>query len=355
VDNGRVESSAANGIGTITFSHPKGNSLPASVLADLSREIVRLGADDAVKVIVLRSEGTGAFCAGASFSELKEIADEKSGKEFLLGFARVILAMIRCPKFIITRVQGKVVGGGVGILAASDYTIATEACSLRLSELAVGIGPFVVGPVIEKKIALAGFSQLAVSSGWRHAAWARTHGLYSELHGSVEEVDAAVAALASTLAASNPEAMSRLKEVFWAGTNDWDGLLDERAAANLCYTSATTGNPKGVVFSHRSTRLHALIAALPDALNCSQRDTILPIQKQHQIGEALAHKQRLAVGHDGRLPLVEYTFTGYAMQRGIPYYKLSVRSKVASADHHVKEFTTALLVAIEGDGVKVLD
>jgi methylglutaconyl-CoA hydratase len=232
VDNGRVESKVEKGIGTITFSHPKGNSLPASVLADLSREVVRLGVDDAVKVIVLRSEGSGAFCAGASFSELQAISDEATGKNFFLGFARLILAMIRCPKFIIARVQGKVVGGGLGILAAADYTIATEECSVRLSELAVGIGPFVVGPVIEKKIGLAAFSQLAVSAWWRHAAWARTHGLYSELHATIEAVDAAVESVASRLAASNPEAMARLKEAFWAETNDWDNLLDERAAAS---------------------------------------------------------------------------------------------------------------------------
>jgi methylglutaconyl-CoA hydratase len=231
-ENGRVESKTAEGIATISFSHPKGNSLPASVLADLSREVVNLGADDSVKVIVLRSEGAGAFCAGASFSELQSIADEAAGKKFFLGFARLILAMIRCPKFIIARIQGKVVGGGVGILAASDYTIATEASSVRLSELAVGIGPFVVGPVIEKKIGLAAFSQLAVSAGWRHAAWGRTHGLYSELHATVEEVDRAVEELAVRLAASNPEAMSRLKEVFWTETSDWDQILDERAAAS---------------------------------------------------------------------------------------------------------------------------
>jgi methylglutaconyl-CoA hydratase len=231
-DNGRVESTVENGVGTITFSHPKSNSLPASILAELAASVSRLGADSKVKVIVLRSGGTGAFCAGASFSEMQAISDETGGKKFFLGFANLILAMIRCPKFIVTRVQGKTVGGGVGILAASDYTIATEECSVRLSELAVGIGPFVVGPVIEKKIGLAAFSALAVDAGWRHAAWARTHGLYSELHPSIGEVDASVANLASRLAASNPEAMTRLKKIFWEGTESWEKVLDERAAAS---------------------------------------------------------------------------------------------------------------------------
>jgi methylglutaconyl-CoA hydratase len=231
-ENGRVEAGTKDGIGTITFFHPKSNSLPGSVLAELASAVERLGTDDDARVIVLRSEGDGAFCAGASFSELQSISDEAAGKKFFLGFARLILAMIRCPKFIVARVQGKTVGGGVGILAAADYAIATEECSVRLSELAVGIGPFVVGPVIEKKIGLAAFTQLAVSAGWRHAAWARTHGLYSELHATIEEVDASVAALAARLAVSNPEAMSRMKKTFWEGTEAWDKLLDDRAAAS---------------------------------------------------------------------------------------------------------------------------
>ena len=231
-DDGRVESAIEKGIGTITFSHPKGNSLPGSVLAELAREVVRLGADDTAKVIVLRSEGTGAFCAGASFSELQSISDEAMGKKFFLGFARLILAMIRCPKFIVTRVQGKAVGGGVGILAASDYTIATTAASVRLSELAVGIGPFVVGPVIERKIGLAAFSAMTVDAGWRDAAWAERHGLHSSVHPSIQDVDHALEQLALSLAGSNPEAMSRLKETFWKDTNDWEQLLDDRAAAS---------------------------------------------------------------------------------------------------------------------------
>jgi methylglutaconyl-CoA hydratase len=231
-ENGRVEAGTKDGIGTITFFHPKSNSLPGSVLAELASAVEKLGTDDDARVIVLRSEGDGAFCAGASFSELQSISDEAAGKKFFLGFARLILAMIRCPKFIVARVQGKTVGGGVGILAAADYAIATEECSVRLSELAVGIGPFVVGPVIEKKIGLAAFTQLAVSAGWRHAAWARTHGLYSELHATIEEVDASVAALAARLAVSNPEAMSRMKKTFWEGTEAWEKLLDDRAAAS---------------------------------------------------------------------------------------------------------------------------
>jgi methylglutaconyl-CoA hydratase len=230
--NGSVSSRTQDGIGEITFFHPKGNSLPGSLLARLAETVTALGADATTRVIVLRSEGAGAFCAGASFTELASIRDEAAGKKFFLGFATLILAMIRCPKFIIARPQGKVVGGGVGLVAASDYSIATSAAAVRLSELAVGIGPFVVGPVIEKKIGLAAFSALAVSADWRDAEWARQQGLHSEVHDSLDSADAAVGRLATRLASSNPEAMARLKRVFWAGTDDWEQLLAERAAAS---------------------------------------------------------------------------------------------------------------------------
>ena len=229
-EQGRVDTHCESGVGTITFSHPKGNSLPGTLLAQLADAFHKMGADAAVRVIVLRSEGNGAFCAGASFAELKSISDAAAGKKFFLGFANLIIAMIRCPKFIVTRVQGKTVGGGVGILAASDLVVATKDSAVRLSELAVGIGPFVVGPVIEKKIGLAAFSALAADAGWRDAAWSERHGLHSFVHESVDAVDSSVAALAARLAASNPDAMSRLKRVFWEGTENWDSLLAQRAA-----------------------------------------------------------------------------------------------------------------------------
>lgn len=231
-DNGRVDSRVEQGIGTITFSHPKGNSLPGSILAELAAKVTQLGSDGNARVIVLRSEGTGAFCAGASFSELQSISDEVAGKKFFMGFATLILAMIRCPKFIVTRVQGKAVGGGVGLVAASDYTIASSAAAVRLSELAVGIGPFVVGPVIEKKIGLAAFSALAVEAGWRSAEWAEVHGLYSSVHQTADALDSSANELTARLAASNPDAMARLKKALWEGTDDWDKLLADRAAAS---------------------------------------------------------------------------------------------------------------------------
>jgi methylglutaconyl-CoA hydratase len=228
INPGHVQSDIAAGVATITFFHPKSNSLPGALLARLAEEVKAGGENPDAQVIVLRSEGEKAFCAGASFDELKAIDSAEAGKKFFSGFATLILTMIRCPKFIVTRVQGKAVGGAVGMIAASDYVLASEAASLRLSELAVGIGPFIVGLPIERKIGLAAFSAMAVDADWRDAKWGERHGLYAELHPGIAELDAALEKRVKTLSESNPEAMRKLKEIFWAGTEDWDQRLAER-------------------------------------------------------------------------------------------------------------------------------
>jgi methylglutaconyl-CoA hydratase len=227
---GSVSSFVEDGIADICFGHPRSNSLPSSVLRALADEIAALGQRDDVRVVLLRSYGTGAFCAGASFDELSSIRDKDVGKEFFLGFARVILAMTRCPKPIVTRVHGKTVGGGVGVVAASDYAIATDNAALRLSELAVGIGPFVVGPAIERKVGAGPFAAMALDADWRDAAWGEQHGLYARIFPSTTELDEAVANTARSLSQANPAAVQRIKEIAWSGTEHWATLLDQRAA-----------------------------------------------------------------------------------------------------------------------------
>ncbi len=218
------------GIATIEFGHPMSNSLPGKVLGKLAQTIADLGKDDVVKVIILRSSGEKAFCAGASFDELISINDLETGKIFFSGFANVINACRKAPKFIIGRVQGKAVGGGVGLASAVDYCLATKYADVKLSELAVGIGPFVVGPAVERKMGLSAMSELAINATeWRTADWAKKKGLYTDVFDSAEEMDKEIERLANRLAASNPEAMSMLKSVFWQGTEHWDDLLAERA------------------------------------------------------------------------------------------------------------------------------
>lgn len=231
INQGGVDHSVKEGIATITFHHPLSNSLPGKVLASLANTITELGKDDDVLVIVVQSAGDRAFCAGASFDELVAINDLETGKIFFSGFANVINACRKCPKLIIGRVQGKAVGGGVGLAASFDYTFATKYASVKLSELAVGIGPFVVGPAVERKIGVSAMSQLAIdATAWQTADWAKTKGLYAEVFENIEEMDDAIATLANTLKKSNPEAMALLKKVFWEGTENWDELLSERAA-----------------------------------------------------------------------------------------------------------------------------
>lgn len=228
--DGYVRPHVADGIGRIEFFHPKSNALPGALLRELASIITTVSQRPDVRVLILQSGGTGPFCAGASFDELVAIDDDATGQRFFSGFAGVILAMIRAPQFIITRVHGKAAGGAVGLIAASDFSMATNLASAKLSELAVGIGPFVVGPVIEKKIGLAAYSQMAVDADWRDAAWCERHGLYAKLFPDVQALETAVDVQARALAAFNPEAVAQLKRVFWAGTESWDTLLAERAA-----------------------------------------------------------------------------------------------------------------------------
>lgn len=228
--NGGVATTVNQQVATITFYHPMSNSLPGVVLQSLAEAVEEMGKDDAVRVIVLRSHGNKAFCGGASFDELIAIEDTFSGRVFFSGFARVINAMRKCPKLIIGRVQGRAVGGGVGLASSVDYCFATSKAQVKLSELAVGIGPFVVGPAVERKMGLSAMSELAINATeWREASWAREKGLYNEVFETEEEMDESIEALAKKLAQSNPEAMKELKNIFWSGTEDWDELLAERA------------------------------------------------------------------------------------------------------------------------------
>jgi methylglutaconyl-CoA hydratase len=222
---------SADGLGTITFGHPMSNSLPGKILRKLAETITDAGQNEAVKVILLRSQGERAFCAGASFDELISIEDLETGHHFFSGFALVINACRKCPKLIIGRVQGKAVGGGVGLASSVDYCFATTRAEVKLSELAVGIGPFVVGPAVERKIGLAAMSELAINATeWRSAQWAKEKGLYTDIFEDSETMDQEMNRLIRQLLQSNPEAMMELKRIFWQGTENWDQLLLERAS-----------------------------------------------------------------------------------------------------------------------------
>ncbi|MGI8952632.1 MAG: enoyl-CoA hydratase/isomerase family protein [Chitinophagaceae bacterium] len=231
INNGHVKTEREHGITTIEFFHPQSNSLPTKILETLAQDIHSEGLNANTKVIILRSAGEKTFCAGASFDELAAIKNEEQGYKFFSGFAHVINAIRKCPKLIIARVHGKCVGGGVGLVAAADYAIAVEGAEIKLSELALGIGPFVVGPAIERKIGLSAFSQLAIdASMWRNGDWARRKGLFAELHPTVESMEESIARLSNSLAHFDINATHQLKKMLWQGTEHWDELLHERAS-----------------------------------------------------------------------------------------------------------------------------
>ena len=230
ITQGGIETTINHGIGTITFHHPKSNSLPSKVLKEFATAIYAMGENPEAKVIIIQSEGNGAFCSGASFDELLALTAFDPAKEFFMGFARVINAIRKVNKFVIGRVQGKTVGGGVGLACAVDYCFATQGAAVKLSELAVGIGPFVVGPAVERKIGTSAFTSLAINATeWRDAQWARNCGMYMDIYATETEMDEAIQKLAATLSNSSADAMKELKRVAWQGTEHWDELLEQRA------------------------------------------------------------------------------------------------------------------------------
>lgn len=230
-DNGYVTYSCNQQIGVIEFYHPKGNSLPAHLLSQLADAVRTASNDPECRVIILRSSGEKTFCGGASFDELLEIHDEESGKIFFMGFANVINAMRLASKVIICRIQGKTIGGGVGLAAASDFSVAVKTASVRLSELSLGIGPFVVGPAIERKMGNSAFTTLALdANSWYDAQWAHQRGLFNQLAEDTSDLDHRIQALAADLSKANPESIKHLKEIFWQGTEEWSSTLEKRAS-----------------------------------------------------------------------------------------------------------------------------
>jgi len=228
--NGSLQTTFQDAVATVQFGHPAGNSFPRALLDRLTAEINSLSQNKTVTVIVLKSEGARVFCAGASFDELLEVKNEVQGTEFFSGFAHLINAMRNCTQLIIARVQGKAVGGGVGIISACDYAFATAESAVKLSELAIGIGPFVIEPAVSRKIGKAAMAEMTLDAeNWKSAEWALSNKLFSQIH-TAENLDAAVITFAQKLSSYNPEALAEMKKIIWEGTDHWESLLIERAA-----------------------------------------------------------------------------------------------------------------------------
>ncbi|MDI9874704.1 enoyl-CoA hydratase/isomerase family protein [Flectobacillus rivi] len=221
---------ASSGVATLTFSHPPTNAMPIVLLEDLANAIEKLAEDSKVQIIILQSGGERTFCSGADFNQLLAIDNLEDGKIFFSGFAKVINACRKSSKIIIGRVQGKAVGGGVGLAAATDYCFATQAASVKLSELHIGIIPAVIEPAVSRKIGLSSFSKMSLKpTEFYSAQWALEQGLFYEVFETIAEMDEAIISLSEKLATYNPEALRELKKILWQNTNHWDTLLYERA------------------------------------------------------------------------------------------------------------------------------
>ena len=219
-------------IATIEFGHPSSNSFELELLERLTAKFEELSDSEAVSLIILKSEDDDrAFCAGASLDELLAVSDEGEAKKFFGGFAGVINAMRSCKKIILGRVQGKTVGGGVGLAAACDYVFASEAASIKLSELSIGIAPLVIAPAVERKIGKGGLAELSLApNDWKSAYWGQEKGLYARVFETMADLDREVEHHAHQLASYDTEALETWKKILWEGTDHWNELLPERAA-----------------------------------------------------------------------------------------------------------------------------
>ena len=228
---GTIETIINGNIATLLFFHPSSNSFPSTLLQQLTDEINTLSKNDSVSIIILKSAGTGAFCAGASFDELLSVSNYEEGSRFFSGFANVINAMRKCPKLIIGRIHGKAVGGGVGLASACDYSFATTKSEIKLSEIAIGIGPFVIEPAVSRKIGKMAMSEMTLNpTAWKTSKWAFEKGLFSEVFENIEDLDIRLEEYTYELSSYNPDALLEMKKVLWEGTSHWDSLLYERAA-----------------------------------------------------------------------------------------------------------------------------
>ncbi|QBA65276.1 enoyl-CoA hydratase/isomerase family protein [Muriicola soli] len=229
--NGSLYTSINNSVATVEFGHPAGNSFVSELLLRLTNELNELSANKEVSLIVLASEGEGAFCAGASFHELMAVSNQNEATEFFSGFAHVINAMRNCSQPIVGRVQGKAVGGGVGLISACDYVFATEDAAVKLSELSIGIAPLVIAPAVKRKVGASGLAELSLApTEWKNAYWAKEKGLFSKVFSNTGEMDKELDFFTSQLAKYNPEALAGMKKALWEGTEEWGSLLTDRAA-----------------------------------------------------------------------------------------------------------------------------
>ncbi len=214
----------------IEFFHPSHNSLHTGLLDKLRIAIDDLEKEESVNCILLKSGGDRTFCAGANFDEMKSISNFDEGKKFFSGFGKVIQSMKKSSKIIVGRIQGKAVGGGVGIIAACDIAFATKFASIRLSELSIGIGPFVIEPAVTRKLGISGFSELTLRPlVWKDALWVKSKGMFSEVFKTTELLDDYVDKYIKSLSSYSPVAIREIKKMLWHGTESWDSLMEKRA------------------------------------------------------------------------------------------------------------------------------
>lgn len=227
--DGNVQLEKNKKIGRIKFFHPKGNSLPSNLLDELVQAFEKSEKDPDIRVIVLESKGN-SFCAGASLKELKKLKNIDETTSFFMGFADLLNTIRKMSKFVLAKVHGKVVGGGVGLVAVCDYAFATNAALIKLSELSIGLGPYVIEPAVSRKIGTTAFTQLSLDSAeWKSAQWGLENGLYAKCVTDKKALDQTVINNAERLSNYDQQSLRHLRKLHWKDTNNWESLLPKNA------------------------------------------------------------------------------------------------------------------------------
>jgi methylglutaconyl-CoA hydratase len=219
-----LQVSVARGVATLTLDSPANrNALSRAMRAELGAAVREALADDAVRVLVLDHTGR-VFCSGMDLAEAAGSGDEDQG---VREFPELLHALWNSPKPVVAVVRGPARAGGVGLAAACDVVLAATSASFAFSEVRLGLVPAVISAVCLPRMVPHVAHRLMLTGEVFDAATAASGGL-ADVVVPDDDVDTALAALLSALAAGAPTALAETKRLLRARTPalSFDALLD---------------------------------------------------------------------------------------------------------------------------------
>ncbi len=237
--------SVEDGVATVTIDEPeRRNPLSLAVMAELTEGVASAGVDETVRVIVLTGAGDEAFSAGGDLSGgfVDSPLPDHQARGILADLFR---AMRSCPKPIIGRINGVALGGGFGVAAACDITIAADHAKFGTPEINLGLWPMMISAVLLPLAPRKQLLEMMLAGRIIDAGEARDMGLVTRVV-PADYLDAAVGETATSLASKSPAALALGKSSFYAMDGmDIDTALDY-LHIGLTATSFTDDAREGV-------------------------------------------------------------------------------------------------------------